>query len=401
MRVGVPRGRACSIEDQSLKPERSLQLDFETYREEFPITREHAFLNHASVSPQSRRVTRAIGAHMELMETTPYDRLLPRLDRLTQEFKERVAALICAERLDEVVPMSGTAMGINTAANSLPLKAGDNVLVLEGDYPANIYPWLNLAPRGILTKWVPPRNGGLDLDVLEARIDSRTRVIALSTAVFATGYRNDVAAVGALCRERGIYFVVDGIQTLGAFPLDVRACNIDFLACGSQKWLLSTLGSGFLYCRRELLDELQLGAYVGASSTVDPLNFLDYNFTLQRSSERFTLGTPNLLGLVALNESLQMLHKAGVPRIAERVLALTDVLIEDFQARGYRILSNLEPEHRSGIVVVEVPDPLSAYEQLLTVGVVTSVRGVGLRISPHFYNTEGDVLCVGEVLGSR
>ncbi len=376
-------------------------VDVQAYRAEFPITERHAFLNHASVSTPGRRVTEAVRQHLERTQTTPFDLLRDELDEMTQGFKERVATLINAAQSDEVIPMGGTAMGINTAANSLPLRVGDNVLVLEGDYPAVIYPWLNLAPKGILTKSVPQKEGGLDLNVLESRIDNRTRVISLSTAMFATGYRNDIAAVGALCRERGIYFVVDGIQTLGAFGIDVQACGIDFLACGSHKWLLGVPGSGFLYCRHELLDELQLGAYVGTFSTVDSWNFLDYNFTLHDSSERFTLGTPNLPGIVALHASLGLLHEVGIERISERVLSLTDILVEDLRARGCQVLSNLTPERRSGIVIVEAPDPEAAYEKLLGMGVVTSVRGAGLRVSPHFYNTEADILRVGEALGAR
>ncbi len=376
-------------------------MDLQEYRREFPITERYAFLNHASVSAQNRRVGQAVTAHIERAQHQPFDRLQPDLIALRETFSRQVAVLINAARPDEVVPMGGTAAGINTAANSLPLRPGDNVLVLDGDYPAVIYPWLNLASKGVLTKFVPPVRGGLNLDVLESRIDARTRAIAVSTAMFATGYRNDMAAIGNLCRERGIYFVADGIQTLGAFPLDVQECRIDLLACGSQKWLLGAMGAGFLYCRHELLRDLQPGAYVGSASTVDPLNFLDYNFTLQDTSERFSLGTPNDLGLVALSASLALLHEVGIERISQRVLELTDVLVDELHRRGYTVLSNLAPERRTGIIVIDVPDAQLQYERLLAAGVVTSARGAGLRVSPHFYNTDEDVLRVGEVLGNR
>lgn len=376
-------------------------MDLGAYRYEFPVTERCAFLNHASVATYNRRLVAALTAHAEQMRDLPFDHLLQDLLVLTEDFKERVASLIGAARPDEIVPMQGAGVGINTAAYSLPLAAGDNVLVLQGDYPANVYPWLNLASRGVLVKFVPQRDGGLDLDLLEARIDNRTRAVALSSAMFATGFKNDLCAAGELCRSRGIYFVVDGIQTLGAMPLDVQECRIDFLACGSQKWLLGAPGSGFLYCRHELLDELQPGAYVGAFSTLDPWNFLDYNFTLQSSSERFTVGTPNIPGLVALHASLELLLEVGIDKIARRIRQLTDILIEDLQARGYRILSNLAPEHRTGIVIVDAPEPVAAYQKLLAANVITSARGAGLRVSPHFYNSEADVLRVGEVLGDR
>lgn len=372
-----------------------------SYRDLFPIARDHAFLNHCAVSPYSRPVTEALRRHGEEMQTVPFDRLRDEVAAMVEELKGRAADLIGAARADEVVPLPGTAMGINTAAAALPLRAGDNVLVLEGDYPANIYPWLNLAPRGVLVKWVPNVGGGLDPGRLEARIDRRTRVIALSSAMFASGFKNDLRLVGQLCRQRGIYFVVDAIQTLGAFPLDVRECNIDMLACGSQKWLLGVPGAGFFYCRHELLDELQPGAYVGAGSTVDPYNYLDYNFTPQPTSERFTLGTLNVPGLAALHAALGLLHEVGSARIAARILALTDLLVADLQRRGYGILSSLQPEHRSGIVIVDVDDPTAACARLLDARVVTSVRGPGLRIAPHFYNSDDDVLRVGAVLGDR
>lgn len=376
-------------------------MDITTIRAEFPIAATHAYLNHASFSPLCTPLVQSLSAHLTQMQTMPFESVRDEVLALLDDFKLRAARLINAARPDEIVAIPNTAFGINAAAQSLPLRPGDNVLVLEGDYPALIYPWLNLAPRGVLVKWVPQHAGGLDLERLAARMDARTRVVALSTAMFATGFMNDIAAVGALCRERGIYFVVDSIQTLGAFPLDVRACQIDMLACGSQKWLLSTPGSGFLYCRHELLNDLQLGAYVGATSTVDPFNFLDYNFTLQPNAERFGIGTFNLPGIIALYTMLGVFEQLGIAAIAERIIQLTDLFISDMQERGYRIVSNLAPEHRSGIVIVEVPDAAAVAERLLAAKIVTSVRGAGVRISPHVYNNDADVLRVGELLGRR
>ena len=374
--------------------------DLLEFRGLFPIHQEFAYFNHAAISPLNSRVAAAVQEYLEVTQRLPFERWPAHLSAVVPRMKERAAQLIGAAAPTEIVPMANTAAGINTAAQSLPLRAGDNVLVLEGDYPAVIYPWLNLAPRGVLVKWVPQVKGGLDLETLTARIDSRTRVIAISTAMFATGFRNDIAAVGALCRERGIFLVVDAIQTLGAFPIDVQACHIDFLACGAQKWLLSTPGSGFLYCRQELIESLQLGAYVGTGSTVDGANYLDYNFTLLPTAERFSLGTPNLPGIVALDAALGLILEAGPARIGEHVLALTEFLIADLQSRGYQVRSNLEPAHRSGIVIVAVPDPEAARLKLLAAGIITSVRGGGLRVSPHFYNREEELRRVSAVLDS-
>jgi selenocysteine lyase/cysteine desulfurase len=373
--------------------------DLTRYRAEFPISERYTFLSHAAISPLNRRAADAVGDYVTQVRDEPMTSHLPRLLALQDDLRQRIATLINARSSKEIALLSNTATGLNTAALSLPLHPGDNVLVLDGDYPANIYPWLNLAHKGVLTKFVPQHNGGLDLNRLEQRIDRRTRVIALSTVMFATGFRNDIAAVGQLCRERGIYFVVDGIQSLGVFPMDVQAFNIDFLAAGAQKWLLGMPGSGFLYCRQELVDDLAPGAYVGALNVVDPLNFLDYNFTLPANADRFSIGTPNTSANVALHASIGLIQEVGVEQISQHVSNLVDALINDLTERGYALAASVAPEHRSGIVVAKVPDPKASCQQLEQANIIATPRGEGVRFAPHFYNTLEEALYVGEVLG--
>src|SRR5262245_4479243 len=373
-------------------------LDPTPYRSLFPLAERCVFLNHAGVSPLNTRAAAAIRAFTDRMVTEPFADI--RADALASilDLRRQLAALINACSVDEIALMPNTATGINSAALSLPLRPGDNVLVLDGDYPANIYPWMNLAHRGILTKLVPAREGGLDLDLLESRMDSRTRVIAMSTVVFATGFRNDLAAVGKLCRERNVYFVVDGIQSLGALPFDVQAANVDFLACGSQKWLLGPPGGGFLYVRRELLGDLAPGAYAGTNSVVDAENFLDYNFTLLPTAERFHTGSQNFTGMIGLHASVALIQEVGVERIAERVLALAGTAVSALQECGRRVVV-AAPERRSGIVIVEDDNPAATCERLKAAGVIAVPRGRGLRFAPHFYNTEAEILHAVEALG--
>jgi selenocysteine lyase/cysteine desulfurase len=374
-------------------------LDPTPYRPLFPLAERYAHFNHAGVSPVNTRAITAMNVFNERTSQEPFGDFREEIEGQLRDLRQRFATLINARSVDEIVLMPNTASGINTAALSLPLRPGDNVLVLDGDYPANIYPWMNLAYRGVLTKIVPARNGGLDLNLLESRIDSHTRVIAMSTVVFATGFRNDIEAVGRICKQRGIFLVVDGIQSLGALPFDVQAANVDFLAAGSQKWLMGPIGGGFLYVRRELLDELVAGPYVGAASVVDSQNFLDYNFTLQPTAERFSLGSSGIMNQLGLRASVTLLQEIGIERIAERVLMLAGVAIGDLQERGYRIVAGSAPEHRSGIVIVEVDDPTATCARLQEAGIICIARGKGFRIAPHFYNTEQEVLRVGEVLG--
>ena len=376
-------------------------LDPTPFRELFPITKTHAFFNHAGVSPLNTRARDAMNAFNERMTTESFGTLYADVGQTMLDLRQRCATLINARSVDEIVLMPNTAAGLNTAALALPLGRGDNVLVLDGDYPANIYPWMNLARRGVLAKFVPSKDGGLDLNLLESRIDSHTQAIALSTVQFATGFRNDIVAAGKLAKERGLYFVVDGIQSLGALPMDVQAANIDFLACGSQKWLLGPLGGGFLYVRKELLDELVAGPYVGASSVVDAMNYLDYNFTLLPTAERFAIGTPPLPSYIGLHASVSLIQEAGIENVAQRILGLTDALINDLGERGYRFSATTAPEQRSGIVIFETEQPEQTASYLAEHGVVGIPRGRGVRIAPHFYNTEEEILRVGEVLDAR
>ncbi|MCG8346452.1 MAG: aminotransferase class V-fold PLP-dependent enzyme [Chloroflexales bacterium] len=373
--------------------------DLTHYRAEFPLSERYTFLSHAAISPLNRRAANAVSDYVALVRDEPMTSHSSKLLALQDDLRQRIATLINARSSNEIALLPNTATSINTIALSLPLHPGDNVLVLDGDYPANIYPWLNLAHKGVLTKFVPQHDGGLNLNRLEQRIDHRTRVIALSTVMFATGFHNDIAAVGQLCQDRGIYFCVDGIQSLGVFPMDVQKFNIDFLAAGAQKWLLGLSGSGFLYCRREWFDDLAPGAYVGALNVVDPFNFLDYNFTLPANADRFTIGTPNTSANVALHASIGLLQEVGIERISQHVSGLIDALINDLTERGYELAASTAPEHRSGIVVAKVPDPKASCKQLEQVNIIATPRGAGVRFAPHFYNTLEEILRVGEVLG--
>lgn len=374
-------------------------MDLAGYRDLFPITREYAYLNTAAIAPMPVPVARAIQEQLEVTLRAPLPVEL--VVDLPEEVRALAARLLNAARPDEIVQIPGTATGINIAAQSLPLRPGDNVLVIDGDYPAVIYPWLNLAPRGVLTKVVPAVNGGLDLDILASRVDAHTRAVSISTVMFATGFRNDIAALGHFCRERDIVLVVDAIQSLGYLPVDVQAWGADVVAAGSHKWLMGPPGSGLLYVRHELMDRLQLGPYVGADSVVDHFSYLDYNFTLLPDAGRFATTLIPYPAAAAMRASLSLLLEAGIDRIARHVLALTRLAADDLQSRGFEVISDLREEHRSGLLIVRVPDPMAAVEQLERERIIVSPRGEGIRLSPAFFNTEEEICRVGEVLGAR
>lgn len=373
-------------------------MNLEDYRELFPITRERIFLDHAAGAPSSLRVAEALRAYLEQAQALPFDLIQPHPAQRAQELRGRLAALIGAAGAEEIALLPHAA-ALNTVASSLPLRAGESVLLLEGEERANQLPWLNLAARGVVVKRVPTGPDGLAPDALERWIDPRTRALVLSSALFATGLRPDLAAAGRLCRERGLLFVVDASQTLGVFALDVQATGIDLLVCAGDRWLLGAPGSGFLYCRQALLDTLQPGAYVGPAGTRDPYGQDGYNFTLLPDARRFQLSRDEPMAVVALHAALDLLHEVGLVAVGQRVRDLTELLVSDLRDRGFH-LRLPAPPLRGGMVVLDLPDPARARARLEAARVVATLRGARLHLAPHFYNTEQDVLRVGQALGT-
>lgn len=374
-------------------------MNFGDFRAQFPLVSEYVFLNHAAVAPLPICVVQAMENYLFHRQYGPKYR-----DELISSFEDArsaIAALVNASP-DEIAFVENTATGISMVANGLPLKPGDEVILTDMEYPANVYPWMNLAQKEVQVRIIPHRRGGLDVGVLKTVVTEHTKVVAVSTVEFLSGYRTDLAAMGAFCRQRGIYFVVDAIQSLGVIPMDVRVYQIDFLATGGPKWLLGPQGQGFLFCRREVITDVH-PVLTGAGGVANEDDYLDYDMTFLSNADRFHIGTPNGIGIAGLKAAVEMLTAVGIAKIETRVLELTDLFIEELQKRGYSIFSNLEPQHRSGIVTFEVPDADATYAKLTAQKVLVSCRWDArgkkyIRVSPHGYNNEQDIARFLEVL---
>jgi selenocysteine lyase/cysteine desulfurase len=252
---------------------------------------------------------------------------------------------------------------------------------------------MNLADRGVELRRVPSRGPRIELDDLRAAIDGRTRLLSLSAVEFASGFRNDLDAVGALCRERGVYFCVDAIQSLGVLPLDVKASPIDFLAADGHKWLLGPEGAGLFYCRRELLDVLR-PVGVGWNSVVGARDFARIDFTLKPHAGRWESGSLNVAGITALGASLELLLHHGIPAISARVLELTDYLCEEAARHSLEVFSSRRPADRSGIVSLLPPEGAAPRDLVIRcrlANVVINQRAGRVRVSPHCYNTHDEI----------
>jgi cysteine desulfurase/selenocysteine lyase len=372
-------------------------MEWEKVRDEMPVTQRWAFFDHAAVAPLTGRAQKAMTDWAADMAENGHVHESHWVKRV-EEVRRLAGQLLNADALD-IAFVKNTSEGIGIVAEGFPWRPGDNMVTAAEEYPANIYPWMNLAGRGVEVRTVPSRDGRLWIDDLRAALDPRTRLVSLSFVEFASGFRNDLDALGALCRERGIYFFVDAIQGLGVLPLDVRRTPIDFLSADGHKWLLGPEGAGIFYIRHPLLDLLH-PVGVGWNSVIGCRDFSRIDFSLKPNAGRWESGTLNVAGITALGASLELLLDIGIAAIAERVLELTDYLCERAQEIGLPVFSSRRPEDKSGIVSLIAPgtDVRKIVRHCRENGVVINQRAGRLRLSPHFYNATGEVDRVLELI---
>jgi len=377
----------------------SVEIARQRLRAEMPVAERWAYFDHAAVAP----VTTAAAAAMrkwcdEVLNDG--DTRWPEWSRGVEATRDAAARLVGADR-DEIALVPNTTAGISLVAEGLNWRPGENAVTLADEFPSNVYPWLNLASRGVETRRVPTDNGRLDLDALAAACDAQTRIVSVSWVGYATGYRHDVERIAQLAHERGALVMLDAIQGLGAFPLDVEKMPIDFLAADGHKWMLGPEGAGIVYIRRRHLDRLRpLG--VGWHSVVHVSDYTRIELNLRPSAARYEGGSQNMVGMLGLGASLDLLLELGGEAIAAAIFDVTDRACERLEQIGATIVSDRRPEHRSGIVAFELSgrDPLAVKKHCLAQHVVLSCRAGRLRISPHAYNNEEDVERLVEALES-
>jgi selenocysteine lyase/cysteine desulfurase len=370
---------------------------------EYPRTGDGIFLNSASQGILPRRTLDAM-ARFEAERAYPNridDAML--LDVETS-CRERVARLVGAR--PELVGLAvNTSEGINVASLHLPLAAGDRVLVARGEFPANVYPWLALASRGVETVFLDKDGPHLDVAQVEEALDAdpAIRAVSLSLVQFSNGHRNPVESVGRACRDRGVFFVVDAMQGLGAVELAWSDLHADVLACGGQKWLCAPWGSGFFVaadwmCRE--IDPVRVG-WLQVAGARDYHSLVDYDLRFEPDARRFEVGTYPYTALLGLSESLDLIDALGVARIAGHSRALLARLEEGLGALGASVVSCTLPACRSSILCFRVEDEAGTraiHATLLASGVTCALREGSVRLSPHFYNTGDEIDRVLEIV---
>jgi selenocysteine lyase/cysteine desulfurase len=358
------------------------------------VAREKVFLAHAGVCPLPRRVAEAV--HEYALQATHGDqeRLGPAL-RVPQT--RQLAAQLLHATPDEIAFVGPTSLALSFIASGFPCRRGDNILIYHDDYPSNVYPWMALAQRGVEVRFLKVRElGRIRLVDVQGRVDEHTRLVALASCHFVSGWRIDLDGIGRFLRDRQIAFCVDAIQTLGAFP--IRVDHIDFLAADAHKWLLGPCAAGVLYVRKEWQGELCPPIY-GWHNVRCPNFVAQDDLVHPPDARRYEAGSDNLLGLVGLHAALELVLEVGVDHIAADLLRKRAWLVPALQAKGYTVLQpDAPPEHASGIVTVhrDGADLPALHRTLEAAGVIASLRSdrTGqsyIRFSPHYYNTDAEL----------
>ena len=363
----------------------------------FPVLQHWDYFNHAGVAPLPRvsaDVFRSFAREAEegaYLNTTWY--------KDVEALRDSTAKLINAAS-DEIALLKNTSEGLAMVANGIDWKRGDRIVTAATEYPANMYPWMDLSQRvGVELVTVPEQiaeDGSRRVPVnavIAAADHPRTNWSRYRTSSSAPVSDMDIAAVGRFCRQRGILFNVDAIQSLGILPVDVAEMNIDYLSADGHKWLLGPEGAGIFYCRRELVARTR-ASVIGWMNTVNASNYDRYDFTLKPNAAKFECGTPNVPGFLAFKASMDLLLSVGIDAVASRLRVLTDRLIAGLRQSGFVIASPRGESEWSGIVSFSHPSrdlsliPSTFRRERRTEIVLRRGR---LRASPHFYNTESQI----------
>jgi len=366
----------------------------ELRQREFPVTRNQIFLAHAGDCPLPRRVAEAIATYAGQCTTGDQEKFVY---PMVLEKGRKLASQMLNCLPEEVAFVGPTSLALSLFASGLKFRRGENILIYFDDYPSNVYPWMAMAEQGVQVRMMNTRSlGGIrPLDVI-GQVDENTRLVALASCHFISGYRLDFQAIGKALRERNILFCLDVIQTLGAFSTTTE--NLDMLAADAHKWLLGPCGAGLMYVRQSVQANLNPPIY-GWNNVRCPGYVAQEEIVFRSGSQKYEAGTHNLLGIVGLVAALEMLLELGIDNISRELLRKRNFLVPALKSKGYTVLHpDVPPETASCIVSIFKPgtDLTALHQKLADANIQTSLRGDRsgqkyIRLSPHFYNTDAEL----------
>ncbi|MBI2419717.1 MAG: aminotransferase class V-fold PLP-dependent enzyme [Ignavibacteriales bacterium] len=367
-----------------------MHQSIEYFRSRYPFLQSgHIYFNHAATSPLSFNVLEKIEEFLVMRSTGAIDDFTMVLGIIAKA-KALTAALINTTG-DRIAFVDNTTNGINLLAQGMQWQSGDEVVLNDIEFPANVYPFLNLQSKGVSVVFAKAHDGIVSAEDIIAACTSKTKLVSVSFVQFLTGYRADMKLLGEYCRKHNIIFCVDAIQGLGALPLDVKECCIDFLSSGTQKWLMGNMGLAFIYITEELQQRLRT-AYAGWLSVEDAWNLLHYELIPKKSAEAFQPGTLNLLGICSYLGALELFEESGQAYREQRILDNTEYLREQLTAHGYKpLLHGVKRENLSGITSFVPVNPDELFAKLSKAHVTCSLREGMIRFAPHYYNTKEEI----------
>ncbi|MEM2912114.1 MAG: aminotransferase class V-fold PLP-dependent enzyme [Candidatus Bathyarchaeia archaeon] len=359
----------------------------EKIRELFPIVHNRVFLNHASQSPLPRPVADAMHKYVEDFANFGFS-------SLARDYGKALFAKLIGAKQEEIALVENTSVGLNIAANVLRYPPNSKVVTTDLEYPSVVYPWLRKG-LGVKIHYVKNTNGKILLEDVEKAVDDKTVAVVVSHVEYVNGFRNDLRALGEIAHKHGAYLIVDAIQSAGVIPIDVKKNDVDFLATACYKWLLGPAGAGYLYVKEELIEDFE-PPFVGWASVkqevFETLDFWDiWSLRLSETANRFETGSPSAISFVGAAEAIKMLLNFGIEEIEKRVLKLTDHIIEAVKSLRLTLQTPEDSPHRSGIVNFKINKPREVVKELRRKGIIVSARAHGIRVSPHFYNTEEEI----------
>jgi cysteine desulfurase/selenocysteine lyase len=367
----------------------------------FPVARKRIFLAHAGVTSLPACAAEAMTSYVR--ESSLDQQEFGGVLREIAETRRDAADLLGADA-GEISLLGPTSLGLSLFANGIDWKQGDEVVIYGEDYPANVYPWLNLRSRGVVIRYLETESlGRITPECVGAALSPATRLVALASAHFQTGWRIDIPAIGALLRKRGVLFSLDAIQTLGAFP--TPASEVDFLSADAHKWLLGPLAAGIVYVARDRA-ELCRPTLLGSWNVKSPDFQAQTEIEFEEGGRRYEPGVLNIAGIYGMRAAINLIRNQGLASVSSLILERRDQLEKGLVPLGFEVLGPGATEPlRSGILTTRHPgkDPSVLFQRLEQAGISASCRktrthGTWLRFSPHFYNTAAEIDRVLEVL---
>jgi selenocysteine lyase/cysteine desulfurase len=350
---------------------------------------EKIYFNHAAVSPLPKYVADKVNEYIYERSTTEINNYKAGLEK-TENLKKQLSNLLNTEP-ERIAFTKSVTDSLNILAQGIDWKQGDRIILNDIEFPANVYPFLNLKEQGVEIDFVKSQNGAINVEDIEKLITPKTKLLSVSFVQFLSGFRADLKTIGEVCKKNDIIFCVDAIQGAGVAPLDVKKMQIDFLVGGAHKWLMGLMGLGYLFLTEELQNRIEQKT-AGWLSVEDEWNLLDYKLEYKKDASKFHTGTFSMIGITALNASLEFFNSIGYNTIQNNILDNTEYFISKLNEIGIKqMLQDANRNNLAGIVTFPIENAEEVFEQLVVKNIVGSLREGMIRFSPHFYNTKDEI----------